>query len=679
MRRLILGIVSVLIVGCGTSNTVQRVTPASGGTGASAGDAATGGGGRGGSSAPASGGTVPVSAGAGGMAGVAGTHATRAGAAGKEGGAPGAGGGTTGGAPLAGTAGVSAGAAGRAPTVGGAAGQAATGGGGGRFPVGGAGALACSSVDDCPPPASECQVARCAGGECSVADRAANTPCWAGVCTGTGICGECLPGSGQCDANTPRVCGDDGRWETLAACPTLTTCNGGRCLQPAVDWIWHGAGVGSQSAVDLAPTSNGALLVASNFAAETTFGDLYAGAPMGAAGVLRLARATGIADAFFPLVPESGSARIGALAAAPDGTFTFGAAVSGLLGGVDRGNGWGLTQRVRSDLAGTHSTTRFWPEDSGTLFSGVEGVVVRNSESYVLASFERGIGWATSSPPYQDVELVTGCQMFLARLDYTGEPTWTASHSWCTGIDSKVLRQGPAGDLFVGGPGGSPNHGSAPVILGTTTIVNDASAVVAKFDPASGNVARVRELSCQYGASYRSGRVHDLAPLADGGVLAAVSCESTFVPDGLTLPDARGFLVRLDSNLEVLAARPLGAALDDATWFDRLRLAVGADETIYVTGTLAAGRYDFGTGPHEYQGTCQRCGPGDAFVASYTSDLEPRWSLPVASPGQDQGTAIARDADRIYVSAQLGGPATVLGHELVVEGTHDAVVFGFTE
>jgi hypothetical protein len=682
MRLLACCFVSVLFTACGTSNTVQRVAPETRDTGGTSGastgaagqrdrggSASTGGAGAGGN--PSSGGTAPTTAGTAGFGGTAGapvTHAGQAGSGTASAGAPGAGGSAT----------PPGGAAGSPPATAGFPGTA--GAGGASIGPGGAGATRpCSSASDCPQPSSECQVASCADGSCTLVDRVANAPCSLGVCTGTGICGECIPESGQCDESTPRRCGEDGQWVTSSECPPLSTCHVGACLRATLDWIWQPEGEGVQSAVDLAPTINGGLLVGSDFSGPTRITDLFDASPSGAVVIARLARQSGSADAIVEISPTGGMASLGALGSAPDGTFVLGAEVSGSLDGVDLGTGWGLARRVRSDLAGTNSTTRLWRGDLGTIYGGVEGVVATNTTSYVLASFEQEIWWATNSPPYEAAELEDGCRMFLAQLDHTGEPTWTAAYEWCTGIDRKVLRLSPDGDLYVGGPGGSPNHASAPVILGNTTITNDASAIVAKFDPATGNVARVRALPCEYGSGYRAGRVHDLAMLADGNVLAAVTCESSFAPDGLTLPDARGFLVRLDANLDVLQARPLGTVLDDNGWFDSLALAVGADETIYVTGTLASGGYDFGVGPHAHLGTCFRCGPGDAFVASYTSDLEPRWSLPIASPGQDVGAAIVRDADRIYVATQLGGPASVLGRDLVVEGSADAVVFAFTD
>ena len=685
MRWLVLVSLSVVPAACGTSNTIQRVTPDAGNPGGAGGAFV---GASGGASTEANGGSA-LGGSAGSDRGGSGAVLATAGAAGFGGETPSladageAGTGTS--APAAAGAGGVAAAptthAGDGGTGQGTAGAASIGGGAGAPDNrGGAGAASsCTSASECPEASGECQLARCDAGACTVVDRAANAPCSLGICTGTGICGECVPQSGDCSGRTPRVCGADGQWDSLSDCPTLSTCHKGRCLLASIDWIWQTTGEGAQSAVGLTPTIDGDLLVGGNFSGTTRIDDLYEASPSGAAVITRLDRASGVADAIVAVAPTDGMASLEALAVAPNGTFVLGAAVSGSLDGVDHGNAWGLTRRVRADLGDVQSSTELWPGNTGTLYGGVEGVAAANTESYVLASYEQEIWWPTSSPPYLDAEVENGCRMFLARLDHTGEPTWTASYAWCTGIDRKVLRLGLDGDLYVGGPGGSPNHSSAPVILGTTTIADDASAVVAKFDPASGNVARVRSLPCAYGPSYRSGRVHDLAMLANGDVLAAVTCESSFAPDGLTLPDGRGFLVRLDANLDVLQARPIGTVLDDTTWFDALALAVGPDENIYVTGTLADGRYDFGAGPHAYQGTCFRCGPGDAFVASYTSELEPRWSLPIASPGQDTSTAIACDADRVYVATQLGGPATVLGRDLVVEGPADAVVFSFQE
>jgi alpha-tubulin suppressor-like RCC1 family protein len=60
----------------------------------------------------------------------------------------------------------------------------------------------------------------------------AGAPCGkAGVCTGYGKCGECLPAAQRCKANTPETCSDEGAWESPGPCPEgEPVCKGTACI-----------------------------------------------------------------------------------------------------------------------------------------------------------------------------------------------------------------------------------------------------------------------------------------------------------------------------------------------------------------------------------------------------------------------------------------------------------------
>lgn len=64
------------------------------------------------------------------------------------------------------------------------------------------------------------------------------------VCTGTGVCtGVCEPGARECSGNTPRECGDDGRWENEPPCGTTTPCQGTGVCRTCDDGTFATAGV----------------------------------------------------------------------------------------------------------------------------------------------------------------------------------------------------------------------------------------------------------------------------------------------------------------------------------------------------------------------------------------------------------------------------------------------------
>jgi hypothetical protein len=62
--------------------------------------------------------------------------------------------------------------------------------------------------------------------------------CPPGLCNAVSkVCDDCKPGSKDCLANTPRVCGANGQWTSLSDCPVKTACIDGSCtILPPGTW-----------------------------------------------------------------------------------------------------------------------------------------------------------------------------------------------------------------------------------------------------------------------------------------------------------------------------------------------------------------------------------------------------------------------------------------------------------
>jgi hypothetical protein len=98
---------------------------------------------------------------------------------------------------------------------------------------GGAFATAADTTDLPEDDGNPCTAESCDGPNPTHPNKAAGATCasgdaGAGVCNGSGVCGECTPGSVQCAGNTPRTCEANGTWKNGTPCPFV--CSGaGQC------------------------------------------------------------------------------------------------------------------------------------------------------------------------------------------------------------------------------------------------------------------------------------------------------------------------------------------------------------------------------------------------------------------------------------------------------------------
>jgi formylglycine-generating enzyme len=90
--------------------------------------------------------------------------------------------------------------------------------------------LECAVAEDCAP-TNECLDPTCTSSVCGSTPKSAGAPCGNdGVCTGAGVCGECLPGSVACNGDVPVTCDANFVWQTGSACGGSTPeCDAGSC------------------------------------------------------------------------------------------------------------------------------------------------------------------------------------------------------------------------------------------------------------------------------------------------------------------------------------------------------------------------------------------------------------------------------------------------------------------
>jgi alpha-tubulin suppressor-like RCC1 family protein len=95
-------------------------------------------------------------------------------------------------------------------------------------------AISQADPTDLPPSdMNDCTVAICNGVDPGVSNLAPGTPCGEGgkgVCTGDGVCGECVPKDTRCSGNTREICSVLGKWfQSDCSLPT-PICSAGACV-----------------------------------------------------------------------------------------------------------------------------------------------------------------------------------------------------------------------------------------------------------------------------------------------------------------------------------------------------------------------------------------------------------------------------------------------------------------
>lgn len=520
----------------------------------------------------------------------------------------------------------------------------------------------------CAASGTDCKAGTCQNGICTLVNRDAGTTCEGNrVCSGTGICGDCVPNRGKCDGRVPSVCNAEGHWVAASACGLGDQCNdAGACISPRVGWALSANGSANAEIEDLALLGTDSIVAAihaepGNVVVDSTqFNTAYPDQTNATVGV---SRTTG--RVAWSLALKSTDWAYGSrLGVATDTTFIHGFRFKGSIGTSSNPNAYDYGAFIRGYNAAraVQFTQMFNPIDTsvGPEVQGLDGIVALTNGAFVLLTYEQGLSYAINdNPGYATLtESNAECATVLSRLDASGVPLWNKQFAWCTDANRKVLKLGPSGDLYIGGAGCRQN-GSGPLpVLDSTTLKSEHSGVIARLRASDGSVVKVVEFE---GISTSYGRVDDLAFLPDGSVVALVSAshDMTFKIGSTEVPGGT-YLVRLDSNLNLVKFQYLGTAIAQDAYVTATHLAATPNGTLYVAGTFV-GDFDFGGGTLSYLGTCSRCASGDAFVASFGSDFTHRWSRAISSSSYDNATAVVAENGRAYVSVLYGATALVDG------------------
>ena len=93
------------------------------------------------------------------------------------------------------------------------------------------GCVECSDGTQCSSVGVACKVNQCLANKCELANASRGSPCGSGgVCSGDGVCWDCLPNTNTCFGNAPRACDANGKATVLPTCTGVKPyCKDGVC------------------------------------------------------------------------------------------------------------------------------------------------------------------------------------------------------------------------------------------------------------------------------------------------------------------------------------------------------------------------------------------------------------------------------------------------------------------
>ena len=533
----------------------------------------------------------------------------------------------------------------------------------------------CKKPNDCPEPEEECLAAVCTEGSCDVEERAAGESCSAGVCSGAGSCGECVPGDGACTGRIPRLCSENGEWVEQTECALGSMCDAGRCRGLDVDWVvqansseWvetAGIGVDDDGRVYFAGTYANSLTIGSqtvsSSGSEPSYRDAF---------VARLSPEGQLALPLVTLV-SSGYEYGHQLAVAPNGNHYFPLMAGGDFVGSAPVVGTKATDYALLAAFNPNGVLRsevsFYVPDTAPAQSMVRNPVTvptaNGNRAYVLSEFRHHVRWRYPATPGYQEETPSGCHTLLAEVN-AGVPTWSATYPWCSNTRKSMVR-GQDGRLYVGADAGYNPAGTEPSTWGGVTFQSTDSSVIAKLDQTNGSILQIREIS--------PANLQALVALPSGGIVAAFLTSSPLVIGDLELPASSGYLVRFDEDLNPTGHVALGSGSLTGFGYPSVWMAVNPAGEVFVAGGISSS-FDFGAGLHEYQGTSPRGRLGDGFVAGYDSQLRLLFSETYGSGGNDRVEGIAADTEHLYVLLNFADTLDAQGTTLHPTGSGSAAV-----
>lgn len=287
---------------------------------------------------------------------------------------------------------------------------------------------------------------------------------------------------------------------------------------------------------------------------------------------------------------------------------------------------------------------------------GEEVAVDAANNVYVTGYFS---GTATFSQGGSSITSAGPNNAFLMKLNSTGSLTWLRSFGGNTQVLARDLVVNANGAYVTGSFSGTADFAGI-----ARTSSGSLDSFIIRYD-ASGT----RQWVNTYGnTNYDVGQA--LAQDSAGNIYAGGIVNAPVTFGSSTVSDGFGYLLKLDSNGNVLWVRAVGGAVE--------KVAVTTSGDIFVTGDFAS-NVDFDPGSATlnlpYLG-----GTGDIFVSKFASDGMFRWAGNAGGSSGDRGYGIAVDsAGNVYVSGDVQGtadfdPSTNVAN-IVGRGGYEAVVF----
>jgi hypothetical protein len=278
---------------------------------------------------------------------------------------------------------------------------------------------------------------------------------------------------------------------------------------------------------------------------------------------------------------------------------------------------------AKLDPQGAHLYSRGFGDDVNQVASSV---AVDASGSALVTGWFEGI---LNASPGKIVASLGGRDVFILKLDASGEPAWVRSFGGAgASQEGAAVAVTASGDVVVTGSfDESLAAGQGPSL----TSEGGLDIFVAKLSSATGDVSWFKRFG---GAGDQAAR--GIAVDSAGRVIVTGALEGSMAVGATTLMSAGGedvFVLTLDSAGEPVASARYGDSLDQAG----KAVAATSMDGVLVAGSFQ-GKLDVGGTPLESAGS------DDIFVVKLSSAGAPEWAKQFGDPGTQQILSLAADA-----------------------------------
>lgn len=451
------------------------------------------------------------------------------------------------------------------------------------------------------------------------------------------------------DSGPPGPCRDGGTCDDLDPI-TNDTCVGLVCThKPKVAWNKRYGDAADQSALFLAATQTGNLVITGGFNGSLNFGGGTVGGP-GAAGLFyALLDASGThvdSKGFTATILSSATNAVGITTIA--GTF-FGTVDFG--GGALTSNGPAFFLAQYSG-SGAHLWSQMFQsaqvDDAHVAVDSLGNTLVAGTFSAVPFSF------AAATLPSNG-----GKEMFAAKFDTAGGHKWSKSFGGAGDDVVNAIAVSPTGAAFIAG-----TFTSTQLDLGTggnaLPGTGDDEILLARLDGNTGSAQWAKE----FGAPLSGQKASRLAVGATGNLYLGAEFDVSldFAGTVLTASGHDLALAKLDGQGTVAWAKGFGGAGTHTIE----AIAIDSTENALLAGGFS-GALDFGGGA-----PLGSVGSEDAFLAKITSTGAPVWSVAYGSAGSlCRATGVAANGMHVAIAGFFTGSIDFGTGALVSNGGSD--------